>query len=150
MNNKVDLNSKLELAIGLALDVHKDQVDKGGKPYILHPLSVMLMCDTTEEQIVGVLHDAIEDSDSPIAIELYIESVFSEEVVEAIKCLTRRDGVSYNQYLRDVKSNELARKVKLKDLEHNMDLSRLDVVTDRDYDRLNKYERAVKFLVEEC
>lgn len=149
MNNKVDLNSKLESAIGLALDVHKDQVDKGGKPYILHPLSVMLMCDTTEEKIVGILHDAIEDADSPIAVELYIESVFSEDIVKAIKCLTRRGGVSYSQYLRDVKSNELARKIKLKDLEHNMDLSRLDVITDKDYDRLDKYKKAVKFLMEE-
>ena len=146
---QVNLNSQLIKAIELACRVHDLQLDKGGQSYILHPLKVMDMCETIEEKIVAVLHDTIEDSSHPKMTENSIEKTFSSDVLEAVRCLTRRKGVSYNEYLKNVKTNELARIVKIADLTHNMDLSRLgDNVSQRDLERVFKYKRAMEFLTE--
>lgn len=130
--------STLEKAIKLATEVHTGQLDKGGQPYILHPLRVMLKMQTNEERIVAVLHDVLEDG---TALSLY-QSGFSENIVEAVKALTRGKRESYEDYIARLAPNQLARTVKLRDLEDNMDLQRIPIVSSLDLDRWRKYALA--------
>lgn len=133
----------LEKAIVIASNAHTGQVDKGGKPYILHPIRVMMAQKSVEAMIVGVLHDVIEDT--TITLEELTQIGFSNEIVEAINCLTKK-GEDYNIYLQKVKQNSLARQVKLADLADNMDLSRLPTVTEKDLKRQQKYLKASEYL----
>lgn len=131
-------------AVELAAKAHAGQRDKAGQPYILHPLRLMMSMDTHAEMMTAVLHDVIEDSDStPDDLR---ELGISEEVVEAVELLSRRQSETYEQFIERIKSNELARKVKLVDLADNMDLSRLDDIGEKDLERLAKYHRAYKEL----
>ena len=118
--------TKLEDAILLAVKNHKGQIDKAGQPYILHPLRLILKMDTEEERIVAVLHDIIEDT--PVTINELQEKGFSERIVDAVVCLTKKDGERYNEYIERVATNPLAKKVKLADLEDNINLTRLPTV----------------------
>lgn len=140
-------------AVEWACEVHWHQVDKAGAPYLLHPLRMMLRMETLEEKMVALLHDVVEDSSSEKSVTLddLRRDGFSEEVVKSVDCLTKRKGDKneedyYRCYLEKVKGNALARKVKLADLEDNMDLRRLKLVTPRDMERLNKYKKAVEYL----
>lgn len=131
-------------AVELAAKAHAGQRDKAGQPYIIHPLRLMMSMDTHAEMMTAVLHDVIEDSDStPDDLR---ELGISEEVVEAVELLSRRQSETYEQFIERIKSNELARKVKLVDLADNMDLSRLDEIGEKDLERLAKYHRAYKEL----
>lgn len=131
----------LEKAIGLALQVHQGQRDRYGRPYILHPLHVMLQMDREKEMIAAVLHDVVEDSDM-ILDDLRAEG-FPPDVLEAVRLMTHDKGaVSYETYVRRLKPNDTARKIKLADLQHNMDIRRMDRVRPEDVDRLEKYRRA--------
>lgn len=131
----------LERAIGLALRVHQGQRDRYGQPYILHPLHVMLQMDSQREMMAAVLHDVIEDSDTTLD-DLRAEG-FPAEVLEAVRLMTHDKGaISYEAYVRRLKPNETARKIKLADLEHNMDIRRMDRVRPEDVERLEKYRRA--------
>jgi (p)ppGpp synthase/HD superfamily hydrolase len=114
----------LEDAIALAASAHRSQLDKGGQPYILHPLRVMLRQQDETARIVAVLHDVVEDT-SVTLIGLR-EAGYGEEVCEAIDCLTRRHGEDYDGMLSRVETNPTARRVKLADLEDNMDPRRLE------------------------
>ena len=136
----------LSKAIEIATNAHKDQIDKGGAPYILHPTAVAAGVETTEQKIVAYLHDVIEDTD--ITAEDLLAAGFTTDIVEAIKVLTREKGVPYMSYLQAVKKNELAKVVKMSDIKHNMDLSRIENPTQRDFDRLDKYKKALLFLEE--
>lgn len=136
--------STLEKAIEIASNAHAGQVDKGGKPYILHPIRVMMAQKSAETMIVAVLHDVIEQ-DTTITINYLIQMEFSNEIIEAINCLTKKDE-DYNQYLERVKQNTLAKQVKLADLADNMDLSRLLTVTEKDLKRQQKYLKASEYL----
>jgi len=136
--------STLEKAISLATEAHNGQKDKNDAPYILHPLRVMARVQSNTEKIVAVLHDIIEDTD--YTIENLRDKGYSEEVLEAIDCLTKRDGKDYDEYLKRSNLNPIARKVKIADLEDNMDIRRLDVLKEEDLKRLNKYLRAWKSL----
>jgi (p)ppGpp synthase/HD superfamily hydrolase len=136
--------SNLERAITIAAMAHEGVRDKGGQPYILHPLRVMLAVDTTDERIAAVLHDVLEDTDWT-AGQLREEG-FSEAVLSALDGLTKREGEEYFSYVRRAGANPIARKVKLADLADNMDLSRLSLQTERDRVRLRKYEEAVELL----
>lgn len=136
--------STLEEAIALAVRVHQGQKDKAGAPYILHPLRVMLAMDSEEAMMVAVLHDVVEDT--PITLEDLRAMNFPETVVAAVDILTRRPEESYEAFIERVKVNPLARKVKLADLEDNMDLRRLQHVTDRDKQRWERYAKASKAL----
>ena len=136
--------SKLEDAITLAAKAHNGQKDKNGAPYILHPLRVMTRVQSDTEKIAAVLHDTIEDTDC--TIEKLREKGYSEQVLEAIDCLTKRDGEDYDKYLNRSMSNPIAQKVKIADLEHNMDIRRFDVLKEKDLKRLNKYLGAWKRL----
>lgn len=134
-------------AVILAYIAHEDQVDRGGNKYILHPLRVMQQMDTNEECIVAILHDVIEDTDIPL--EYLREQGYSETVVEAIDCLTRREGESYMHFIKRAKQNPIARKVKIADIKDNMDLSRIPEPTEKDYSRMKRYEKALKELESE-
>jgi (p)ppGpp synthase/HD superfamily hydrolase len=134
--------SDLNRAIEIAAFAHRGQVDKGGAPYILHPLRVMLAMDTDEERMVAVLHDALEDGPSSVP-QAIGTAWFPAQVVEAIGDLTRRDGETYGAFIERVKANPLARKVKIADMRDNMDLSRIPNPTDKDRERVAKYARYI-------
>lgn len=134
----------IEKAIALALDAHTGQTDKAGKPYILHPLRVMQQLETEAEQIVGVLHDVVEDSS--YTFEDLESFGFPSESITAIKLVTKQPGIDYQTYLNKIKSNLIARNVKLADLRDNMNLQRLQTVTEKDLRRQAKYKKAVEFL----
>lgn len=137
----------LEKAIQIAVLAHNGQVDKGGQPYILHPISVMMKMDTIEEKIVAILHDSIEDSN--IKKEELIAFGIPKKLVDEIDLLTRKNGDSYMQYISKVKTGKIAKKVKLADLETNMDLNRIGKPTKTDFDRVKKYKKAYKRLLED-
>ena len=130
----------LEKAIALAAMGHEGQMDKGGQPYILHPIRVMLQCETTEQKIVAMLHDLLEDTD--ITEEELRQAGFAENVVEAVLLLTKKEGEDYTAYIERICQNPLAARVKLADLMDNMDLNRLPGLTQKDFQRLEKYLRA--------
>lgn len=130
----------LEDAIALAVDAHKGQKDKVGQPYIVYPLRVMSRCDTEVERIVAILHDVVEDTD--YSMKDLRDRGFSEEVLAALKCVTKREGESYAKFIERAAPNPIARRVKLADLEDNMDVRRLESVGEKDATRLNKYVKA--------
>ncbi len=134
-------------AIELAAKAHDGQLDKAGKPYIFHPLRVMLNVNGGEyEQCAAVLHDVLEDTDTT-AGDLESEG-FPKEIIDAVCLLTRTEGEDYMEYVRRLKSNPIARAVKLADLADNMDMSRIKNPTARDYERLEKYKKAKAILEE--
>ncbi len=139
--------STLERAIEIATEAHRGQRDKAGNDYIGHPLRVMAAGKTTEEKIVGVLHDVVEDSNWTFNL-LAIER-FSPTIIEALRCLTHDPRESYDRYIARVKGNPLAAAVKLNDLTDNMDIRRLPYLSDKDVKRLKRYLRAYKQLTGE-
>lgn len=134
----------LEKALLLAAKAHTGQVDKGGAPYILHPIRVMLACEGEKEKIVALLHDTLEDT-ALTAADLRREG-FSEEIVQAVLCLTRRQEEDYMGYIARVGRNPLAARVKCADLQDNMDISRIPAPTEKDFARIRKYEQACQRL----
>ena len=134
----------LDRAIELAKQHHEGQTDKAGKSYIEHPLRVMNQVESKEEKIVAVLHDIVEDTN--ISLNDLRNEGFSEEVVSAVECLTKQDGENYDSYIERISFNPLAVKIKLADLEDNRDLTRLPEVTDKDLERLEKYDKALEKL----
>ena len=134
----------IEKAIRMALEAHLDQKDKGGQPYILHPLRIMNSVNHYEEKIVALLHDVVEDSDITLT-DLQNEG-FSEEVIFAVDCLTKRTEENYEDYLKRVAQSEIARSVKIADLTDNSDLSRIPSLTEKDYKRVQKYKQSIEFL----
>ncbi len=139
--------SMLEKAIALATNAHAGQKDKAGYPYILHPLRVMLNMDAESEMIVAVLHDIVEDTQ--ITSEELRRQGFSEEVLDAVRVLSKQDKEDYFAYIGKITQNPIARKVKLADLEDNMNIKRLkdqDYLNESDVARLKKYYRAWKLM----
>lgn len=134
----------LERAIEISLNAHKEQSDKAGTPYILHPLRVMLAMHAEAEMMVAVLHDVVEDTDW--TIDSLRKEGFSEDIVQAVDCVSRKEGESYDQFIARIESNPLARKVKIADLEDNLKIGRLTFLTQDDFDRLKKYQEALKRL----
>ncbi len=132
--------SNLARAVAIAAEAHRDQVDKYGAPYILHPLRVMMRMGTEEAMIAAVLHDVVEDSDW--TLEALQAEGFAEAVLESVDRLTKRSGESYEVFIDRVMENPLARLVKLADLEDNMDPKRIRNISERDLERLQKYHRA--------
>ena len=134
----------INIALSIAKKAHAGQVDKAGIDYIQHPLYVASQVKTEQEKAVALLHDVLEDSDITAADLLAYG--LSNEVVTAVKTLTKKKGQSYQDYLEKVKSNDLARVVKLADLKHNSDLSRLKSVSETDRERVKKYKNAIRYL----
>jgi (p)ppGpp synthase/HD superfamily hydrolase len=125
----------------LATNAHAGQFDRGGKPYILHPLKVMhyLKSDDEELMCVALLHDVVEDTKTTWADLKEIGC--TDRVLDAVSALTKMPGQSYDDYKEEVFSNEDAMRVKMADLRHNTDIRRLKGVTQKDLDRLAKYNQ---------
>lgn len=138
----------IERAYEIACLAHAGQVDKGGHDYIEHPLAVSKMLDTEEEKIVGLLHDVLEDGDSALFTLDGIREEFGNTVADALDALTHREGEDYFDYLARVAKNNLAVRVKLADLTHNSDLSRIEHPTEKDYARIEKYKKAKQYLMD--
>lgn len=127
-------------AIAIAAQAHQEQYDKAGAPYILHPLRMMLRMSSEAEMMAAILHDVVEDTHW--TLDKLRQAGFAEEVVQAVECLTHRDHETYDEFVARVRTNVIASKVKLADLEDNMDMRRLSTLTEQDTQRLHKYHQA--------
>lgn len=136
---------KYDLARMLMMYAHEGQVDKAGRPYYLHPLQVSRMVDGCDNKVVALLHDVVEDTN--ITIDT-IWNIFGDTIADAVDDMTHRKGEPYFDYIARVKTNDIARTVKIADLTHNMDLSRLSTVTEKDRERSAKYLKAKEMLEE--
>ncbi|MGH9752312.1 MAG: HD domain-containing protein [Blastocatellia bacterium] len=137
----------LERAILIATQAHLGQRDKAGVPYILHPLRMMMRMESEAAMIAAVLHDVVEDSDW--TLEQLRGEGFSEEVLQAVDCLTHRDGESYDEFVARAQANAIARRVKIADLEDNMNVKRIGEITPKDLARIEKYHHAWRILTGE-
>lgn len=138
----------LAKAIALAANHHEYQYDKGGNPYILHPLKVMHYCKSDDEEIqmIAVMHDLVEDT--PVTLEELASYNFSLRVLAGVDALTKREGESINTYMKRVKANRDAIIVKMADLRHNTDVRRLKGLTEKDFKRMETYQRLYNELKE--
>lgn len=136
-----DLTKK---ALRISFDAHKNQTDKSGMPYVYHPFHLAEQMDDEYTTCVALLHDVVEDSD--LSLDDLIEEGFPKEVTDAISLMTHDESVPYLDYVAEIKKNPIARKVKLADLRHNSDLSRLNIVDDRALERVEKYQKAIRIL----
>ena len=134
----------LDRAITLAVKAHENQKDKSGNPYILHPLRVMMKLKSTEEQIVAVLHDVLEDTD----IEYdYIKKAFDSNIALAIQAITHQKNEPRYAYYDRIKRNKIALRVKFADIEDNMDKERMSLLDEETQQRLiKKYTKALEYL----
>ncbi|MGK5034484.1 HD domain-containing protein [Janthinobacterium sp. LB3P118] len=139
----------LERAIEIAAATHAGQTDKGGAPYILHPLGVMLRVAPGAQQIVAVLHDVVEDSDGKVSFDDLAREGFSQEVIDGVRAVTKIEGESYEDFISRAALNPVGKAVKLADLAENSDLSRIEVPTQKDLERVEKYRRAMEYLMGE-
>ena len=138
------INTKLtRKAMIIAYEAHKNQVDKSGVPYIYHPIHVAEQMDTENECIIALLHDVVEDTNVTFK---QLEEVFSKEIIDILKLLTREENIEYDEYIKRIKNNSIACKVKIADLTHNLDKTRLDFVTEVDVKRNEKYKMALQIL----
>lgn len=132
-------------AMKIAYDAHHGQLDKSGVPYVYHPIHLAEQMKTEEECIVALLHDVVEDTN--ITFE-QLEKEFSDKVIQALKLLTHDDSAPYMDYIRKIKDNPIAKNVKLADLHHNSDVTRLDEMSEKDKLRNIKYNEAMRILTE--
>ena len=133
-------------ALKLCFEAHQHQVDKSGMPYVFHPFHLAEQMTSEETVTAALLHDVVEDT--PYALEDLQNMGFSESVLEAVSLLTHDQHVNYMEYILHIKQNPIAKAVKLADLQHNSDLSRLDKIDDRALKRTEKYQKAIKLLTE--
>ena len=138
--------TKTKMALKLCFEAHKDQSDKSGMPYVFHPFHLAEQMETEETTIVALLHDVIEDTN--YTIDDLTKMGFDKVITDAIALLTHNDSVDYMDYVRIIKNNPIARAVKLADLRHNSDLSRLDVIDEKTLKRREKYMKALELLKE--
>ena len=148
INLKYNMMNMLGRAIEIAATAHAGQMDKGGKPYILHPLWVMDRVRHLGEDymIVAVLHDVVEDTDW--TIEMLVKEGFNQAVMYALCLLTHDPEKTYDQYIQAIATDKVAKAVKLRDLEHNSKITRLKGLRKKDFDRLEKYHRAYTYLMD--
>lgn len=135
-----DLTKK---ALKISFDSHKNQLDKSGIPYVYHPFHLAEQMDDEYSTCVALLHDVVEDTDTTLDD---LSRFFPKEVIDAIALMTHDDSVPYLDYVRTIKSNPIASKVKLADIQHNSDLTRLDTVDDKAVERAEKYKKAIRIL----
>ena len=131
-------------AMKIAYDAHKEQVDKSGIPYIYHPIHLAEQMTDEAAVCVALLHDVAEDTD--ISLEDLQNAGFGAEIIDALRLLTHDETVPYMEYIRRIKDNSVAREVKLADLAHNSDLTRLDNVDENTLKRVEKYRQAIDIL----
>ena len=137
---------KTKLAMRIAFEAHKNQMDKCGVPYVFHPIHLAEQMSDEATTCVALLHDVVEDT--PITFAELEEYGFDSNVIEALKLLTHEDGVPYMDYVAALKHNKVAKTVKLADLRHNSDMTRLDEIDDYAIKRAEKYKAAIKLLEE--
>jgi (p)ppGpp synthase/HD superfamily hydrolase len=137
--------STLERAIVIAAEGHAGVKDKGGAPYVLHPLRMMLSMSSNDERIVAVLHDVCEDCPGWTFARLKAEG-FASHIITALDSVTKREGEEYEDFARRAAADPIGRPVKLADLEDNSDLSRIAEPTEVDYRRIGKYQNAIKLI----
>lgn len=133
-------------AMRLAYEAHEGQFDKAGVPYIFHPIHLAEQMQTEYGTVAALLHDVPEDS--KYSLEDLAAMGFPEPVLHAISLLTHKPGVPYMDYVAGIKTDKLATAVKLVDLKHNSDKSRLPKLDERDIKRIEKYRRAIALLSE--
>ena len=133
-------------ALCIAFDAHKEQVDKSGLPYVYHPFEVASAVTGEYETCVALLHDVVEDTE--ITLDT-LSKEFPREVIDALRLLTHDEEVPYFDYVKAIRSNEIAKAVKLADLQHNSNLDRLETVTEKDLKRVEKYKKAYRILMDE-
>ena len=131
-------------ALRLCFDAHSHQVDKSGMPYVFHPFHLAEQMDTEESTILALLHDIVEDTD--FTLEDLAEMGYPSTVIDALALMTHDPSVPYMDYVKQISANALATKVKLADLRHNSDLSRLDVIDSKALARVEKYAAAIQLL----
>ena len=129
----------------LAERAHAGQTDKAGRPYVEHPMRVAGRLETPEAQVVGWLHDTVEDTDVTLRD---IEAAFGPDTAAAVDAISRREGENWHDYLARVKANPTATRVKISDLIDNSNLSRIPVVTLRDVQRQGRYNKALVYLMD--
>lgn len=140
------LNTKLtKKAMIIAYNAHKNQFDKAGVPYIYHPIHLAEQMNTEKECIVALLHDVVEDTDITLDD---LEKEFPKELIEVLKLLTHDKSVDYMEYIKEIKKNDIAKKVKIADLIHNSDETRLEEITPKDILRNKKYRKALDILLD--
>jgi len=135
----------IKKAYDYAAKAHAGQFDKGGKPYIEHVKHVADRINgDNNAKIVALLHDVVEDTD--YTFEDIAAEGFEDCILEALRIITKNTDIEYMEYIDNISSNELACKVKIVDLKHNMDLTRIPNPTDYDYRRIEKYKKALEYL----
>lgn len=133
-----------KIALKLCFEAHKDQLDKSGMPYVFHPFHLAEQMADENTTIVALLHDVIEDTE--YTLDDLRKFGFAEDVLSAISLMTHADDVPYMEYVVKIKTNSIAKAVKLADLKHNSDMSRLDRITQIDEERAKKYKQAIELL----
>ncbi len=136
--------AKTKQAMKLCYEAHQGQVDKSGIPYVFHPIHVAEQMSDEATTIVALLHDVVEDTD--YTLDDLTRMGFDDTVTDALALLTHKKGVPYLEYVAKLKNNPIARAVKLADLRHNSDLSRLDEMDEKAKSRLEKYKAAIELL----
>lgn len=137
---------KTKKALRFCFDAHIDQNDKSGLPYVFHPFHLAEQMETEDTVIVALLHDVAEDTTYTLAD--IAKMGFGQTVMDALTLLTRDKDVDYKAYVRAIKENPVAKAVKLADLRHNSDITRLDTVTTEALKRRERYLQAISILEE--
>ena len=131
-------------ALKLSFMAHKDQTDKSGMPYVFHPFHLAEQMPDEDTTIVALLHDVVEDT--PYTLDDLRAMGFNEQVLDALALMTHDKCIPYMDYVAKIKGNKIARTVKLADLKHNSDLTRLDTVDEKAVKRIEKYRQAIALL----
>ncbi len=133
-------------AMKLCFEVHKEETDKSGLPYVFHPFHVAEQMPDEKTTVAALLHDVVEDT--PCTLQDLADLGFDAEILDALALLTHEEGVPYMEYVARIRDNEIARTVKLADLRHNSDLTRLDRIDEAAIKRVEKYRAAIELLSE--
>ena len=137
-------STDVEAAKALAERMHEGQLDKAGQPYITHPMRVASRLQSPEAQVVGWLHDTVEDT--ALTLE-EVEARFGPDTAKAVDAVSRRECEAWEDYLERVRANPVARQVKISDLIDNSNLGRIPHITMKDVKRQEKYNKALQFLM---
>ena len=147
MSNK-NVQDLLSTAIAMAACAHEGVLDRGGNAYITHPIRIMMRLRTNDAELmsIAILHDTIEDAPDIVSFKALIDAGFSTRVINALQLLTHSNDDSYEDYIKKIATNKDALRVKLEDLKDNSDLTRLKGVTQKDFNRVIKYQKAYTYL----
>jgi (p)ppGpp synthase/HD superfamily hydrolase len=137
-------NNQIEKAVWIALHAHENQKDKAGNPYVMHPIRVAVKLQNDDEIAAAFLHDVLEDSD--FTLDDLKKAGFNENVLKIVELMTKKDGDNYDDYIERIKEFAPAVRVKLADLEDNMNLMRIKNPELTDHERIEKYKKAYEFL----